>query len=141
MPSSHLRPHDPITNTSERRLLLIDPHPLEGNPIDPSQMAVLNLGSCGGGDKENAPPAAARGIAVKIHVTMKRPGVGGKATRRRPPLRDITGLFLAAPSRPPPAALLALAEAELPEAVRARAGAPDGAAAKQGRYSLRKGFR
>ncbi|KAK8461336.1 hypothetical protein SEVIR_1G016701v4 [Setaria viridis] len=104
-------------------------------------MAVLNLGSCGGGDKENAPPAAARGIAVKIHVTMKRPGVGGKATRRRPPLRDITGLFLAAPSRPPPAALLALAEAELPEAVRARAGAPDGAAAKQGRYSLRKGFR
>jgi hypothetical protein len=103
-------------------------------------MAVLNLGSCSGGDKENAPPpAAARGISVKIHTAMKRSG--GKAARRRQPLRDITGLFLAAPSRSPPAALLALAEAELPVAVPARAGSSDGAAAKQGRYSLRKGFR
>ena len=106
-------------------------------------MAVLNLG-CGG--KENAPPAAAavRGIAVKNQIVMKRTGAGGKAARRRPPLRDITGLFLASPCRPsPPAALPALADAEVPEAaVRARAaGGSDGAAARQGRYSLKKGFR
>ena len=105
-------------------------------------MAVLNLG-CGG--KENAPPAAAavRGIAVKNQIVMKRTGAGGKAARRRPPLRDITGLFLASACRPPPAALPMLADAEVPEAaVRARAaGGSDGAAARQGRYSLKKGFR
>ncbi|CAL4970278.1 unnamed protein product [Urochloa decumbens] len=111
-------------------------------------MAVLNLGcSCGGGgDKENAPPsAAARGIAVKNQTAMKRrSAAGGKAARRRPPLRDITGLFLAAPCQPlSSAALLELphAHAELTEAVRARAGASNGAAAKHGRYSLRKAFR
>ncbi|OEL21510.1 hypothetical protein BAE44_0017470 [Dichanthelium oligosanthes] len=102
-------------------------------------MAVLGLGCCGG-DKENAPPAA-RGIAVKNQTMMKRPGVGSKAARRRPPLRDITGLFLAAPCRPPPAALPVLAGAELPEAMRARAGASDVVSLKQGRYSLTKGFR
>ncbi|CAL5059120.1 unnamed protein product [Urochloa decumbens] len=104
-------------------------------------MAVLNLGcSCRGGDKENAPPgAAARGIAVKNHTAMKRrPGAAGKAARRRPPLRDITALFLAAP---PPAALLALPHAELLEAARTQAGASDCVALKPGRYSLRKGFR
>ncbi|CAN6237718.1 unnamed protein product [Urochloa humidicola] len=110
-------------------------------------MAVLNLGcSGGGGDKENAPPAAAaRGIAVKNQTAMKRrPGAGCKAARRRPPLRDITELFLAAPCRaPPPAALPALDHVEMPapEALRAGARAPDGVALKQGRYSLRKGFR
>ncbi|CAN6243754.1 unnamed protein product [Urochloa humidicola] len=109
------------------------------NPIqaDPSQMAVLNLtSSSGGGDKENAPPPpAARGIAVKNQTAMKRrPGACGKAARRRPPLRDITSLFLAAP---PPA----LPHAELLEAVSTPAGASDCVALKPGRYSLRKGFR
>ncbi|CAL5022863.1 unnamed protein product [Urochloa decumbens] len=142
---------DPITNTYEHRLLLIHPvpsHPLHGKGHRPrrrlppvaSHMAVLNLGcSCGGGDKENAPPpAAARGIAVKNQTAMKRrPGAGGKATRRRPPLRDITELFLAAP---PPA--LAQAELLLLEAASTRAGgASDCVALKPGRYSLRKGFR
>ncbi|CAO2038829.1 unnamed protein product [Urochloa humidicola] len=106
-------------------------------------MAVLNLASCGG-DKENAPPpAAARGIAVKNQTAMKRRhGAGGKAAQRRSPLRDIMGLFLAAPCQaPPPAALPELPHAEVPEVLRAGAGAPDGAVAKQGRYSLRKGFR
>ncbi|KAG0532577.1 hypothetical protein BDA96_04G119200 [Sorghum bicolor] len=104
-------------------------------------MAVLNLG-CGSGDKENAPPpSAVRGIAVK-RQTMKRPGEGSKAPRRRPPLRDITGLFVTAP-RPPPstAVMLALSDATLPETVRPGAGASDGVTVKRGSHSLRMGFR
>ncbi|PAN04992.1 hypothetical protein PAHAL_1G107500 [Panicum hallii] len=81
----------------------------KGIQSNPSQMAVLNLGGSGG--KENAPPPlpAAHGIAVKNQTMMKRPGAGGKAAWRRPPLRDITCLFLAARCRSPPA----LADAEL----------------------------
>lgn len=105
-------------------------------------MAVLSLGCRT--DKENALPPAARGIAVKSQA-MKRPGGGSKAPpRRRPPLRDITCLFVVAPCPAPSAVPLALAGAALPEAARPGAGAPDGAARrliKQGNYSLRKAFR
>lgn len=105
-------------------------------------MAVLNLG-CSSDDKENAPPpSAARGIAVK-RQTMKRPGGGSKAPHRRPPLRDITGLFVTAQCQPPSTAvLLARSDAALPEAVRPGAGgASDGVTVKRGSHSLRMGFR
>ncbi|GJM90753.1 hypothetical protein PR202_ga07062 [Eleusine coracana subsp. coracana] len=111
-------------------------------------MAVLNLLASGGSDKENAPPSAARGIAVRKQSAMKR---SKQAPRRRPPLRDITGLFLAAslpiPSAGPQGpeeepAVVPDAAAALAEAARAVAGAPsNGVATKQGRVSLRKGFR
>ncbi|KAJ1278777.1 hypothetical protein BS78_04G104900 [Paspalum vaginatum] len=111
-------------------------HPPPSRAATP-HMAVLSLGCRSDKDKENAPPqAAASGIAVKGQA-MKRPGGGRKAPGRRPPLRDITCLFLAAPCPPP----LALADAAAPEAVRPRAGAPDGVPVEQGRRSLRKGFR
>ncbi|CAD6251248.1 unnamed protein product [Miscanthus lutarioriparius] len=104
-------------------------------------MAVLSL-DCGS-DKENAPPPSAeRGVAVK-RQTMKRPGGARKAPRRRPPFRDITGLFVTAPCPPPSTAvLLAHSDAALPEAVRPGAGrASDGVTVKQGSHSLRMGFR
>ncbi|KAK3152631.1 hypothetical protein QOZ80_2BG0161530 [Eleusine coracana subsp. coracana] len=110
-------------------------------------MAVLNFAS-GGGDKENAPPSAARGIAVRKQSAMKR---SKQAPRRRPPLRDITCLFLAAslpiPSADPQGpeqepAVVPDAVAVLAEAAPAVTRAPShGVATKQGRFSLRKGFR
>ncbi|TVU33261.1 hypothetical protein EJB05_25052, partial [Eragrostis curvula] len=113
-------------------------------------MAVLNLGCGGNSDKENAPPAAVRGITVRKQSMMKRPGAGSKVSRKRPPLRDITFLFLADPrpltslapeGREGPEELVPDAPV-LPEAVRTLAIAPsDGVAVKQGRPSLRKGFR
>jgi hypothetical protein len=90
-------------------------------------MTVLNL-ACGG-DKENTPLSTARGIAVRKQSSMKRK----KASKRRPPLRDITWLLF--PSAGPQGA------EEEPAA------APDAVVAQphqtgsQGRYSLVKGFR
>nr|CAB3449488.1 unnamed protein product [Digitaria exilis] len=118
-------------------------------------MAILNLGGgCGGGggdDKENAPPSTARGVAVKSHTAMKKkPGLGSRATRRRrPPLRDITNLFVSAQCQSPATAEPALAGTEtevavavaVAETVRADASATGGVTLKQGRYSLVKGFR
>jgi hypothetical protein len=91
-------------------------------------MAVLNL-DCGG-DKENTPPSTARGIAVRKQSSMK----SKKASKRRPPLRDITWLLF--PSAGPQGA--EEEPAAVPDAAVAQAGgAPsDGVAVKQGRYSL-----
>jgi hypothetical protein len=91
---------------------------------------VAALGACGS-VKENVPPSA-RGIAVRKQSTaMKRHGGSKKAAVLRTPLRDTTGLVLAA-----------LSPAGEGPAEAARAGAPAAAVAvTQGRRSLRRGFR
>ncbi|KAL6889000.1 hypothetical protein ACP4OV_010026 [Aristida adscensionis] len=123
------------------------PSPPSCSVLSHPMAVVLGCGGGGGDGKENVPPEApaaastVRGLAVrKQSMAKKRPACGKTAPRwRRPPLGDITARFLAASPAAVDAAAPPQAMLQAPEA--ARAGAPGGVAAKQGRLSLRKGFR
>jgi hypothetical protein len=101
-------------------------------------MAVLACGSSTS-NKENVPPYHA--VGVKSHG-MKRPGACGVKARRRwrPPLSDITNLFVASLPHSAAAASAAVPVSLWEGQAAARSGAPDVVAVK-GRRSPRKDFR